>query len=47
MLKIIHDNYNYTNYNDVYVKLLKTIYIRKLLRKLIIYIQFYSTCQLN
>ena len=47
ILKITHDNNNYAKYYRAYVKLSETIYIHKLLRKLIIYIRHYLTYQLN
>ena len=47
MLKTAHDNYNHAKHHRAYVKLSETIYIHKLLRKLIIYIRHCSACQLN
>ena len=47
MLKTAHDDCNYAKHHRAYVKLLKTMYVHKLSRKLIIYIQHYSACQLN
>ena len=47
MLKTTHDDYNHAKHYHAYIKLLKTIYIYKLLKKLIIYIQHCLTCQLN
>ena len=47
MLKITYDNCNYAKHHRVYIKLSKTMYIHKLLKKLIIYIRHCSACQLN
>ena len=47
MLKATHDDCNYAKHHRAYVKLLKTMYIHKLLKKLIIYIRHCSTYQLN
>ena len=47
ILKAAHDDCNYAKYYRIYIKLLKTTYIHKLSKKLIIYIRHYSTCQLN
>ena len=44
MLKTTHNDCNYAKYHRVYIKLLNTMYIHKLLRKLIIYIQYCSAC---
>ena len=44
MLKIIYNDCNYAEYHRAYIKLLKTMYIYKLSRKLIIYIQHCLTC---
>ena len=47
MLKTTHDDCNYVKHYYTYVKLSKTIYIYKLSRQLIIYIQYCLMCQLN
>ena len=47
ILKTTHNDCNNAKHHRAYVKLLKTMYIYKLLRKLIIYIQYHLTCQLN
>ena len=47
MLKVMYDDCNYAKHHRAYVKLSKTIYIHKLLKKLIIYIRHCSACQLN
>ena len=44
ILKATHDDCNYVKHHCTYIKLSKTIYIHKLLKKLINYIQHYSTC---
>ena len=46
VLKIAHDDNFHVDYHRAYVKL-SSIFIRKLSRKLTIYIKHCSTCQLN
>ena len=47
MLRITYNDYNYANHYCVYIKLSKIIYIHNLLRRLIIYIQYFSAYQFN
>lgn len=47
IIRAAHNNYFYTSYYKVYIRLSNTIYIYKLFQKLIIYIQYYSQYQLN
>ena len=47
VLRITHDENYHAKHHRVYARLMKTIYIRKLSKRLIIYIRHCSQCQLN
>ena len=47
MLKTTYDDCNYAKHHRAYIRLSETMYIHKLLKKLIIYIRHCSACQLN